>query len=170
MEKQVINPGDVVEYIEGEFSKEKRRVVKVRKQGIWDGEKVILNDKEETTVRSLDNLTLYKGVYIPYVRIEKQIITVEIFSKESGNPILWKDWKHIKLEDNDDIRNGYIEPWTNGDDNSGGDHYSLTIKRKRLETSDEATSRTHKEEIQKQYHKAKRYETYLKLKKEFENE
>jgi len=169
MEKLIINPGDVVQYLDGIFNKEKKRVVKVPKQGIWDGEKVILNDKEETTVRNLEYLTLYKGVYLPYIKIEKEIITVEIFSKESGNPILWKDFKHIKLEDDDDIRNGYIEPWTNGDDNSGGDHYSLTIKRKRLETEEEATKRIQKEAIHQKFYKERRYESYLKLKKEFEN-
>lgn len=169
MSKKIINPGDVVQYIDAQFSKGKRKIVKVPKQGIWDGEKVILNDKEQTTVRNLEYLTLYKGVYLPYIPIEKELITVEIFSKESGNPILWKEWKHIKLEDNDDIRNQYVEPWTNGDDNSGGDHYHLTIKRKRLETDEEATKRIQKEEIHRQFHKSKRYETYLKLKKEFEN-
>jgi hypothetical protein len=169
MNKKVINPGDVVQYFDTLFSKEKNKVVKVPKQGIWDGEKVILNDKEKTTVRSLDPLTLYDGVYYPYIPIEKKTIEVVIFEKTNNFPILWKDWKHIKLEDNDIISNGYIEPWTNGDDNSGGDHFHLKITRKRLESDKEATDRTRKEEEYNTYHKKRRYQNYLNLKKEFEN-
>jgi hypothetical protein len=170
MKKETINPGDVVQYIDAQFNKDKKKVVKISKQGIWDGEKVILNDKEETTVRNLDYLKLFKGIYLPYIKIEKQIIEVVIFSKESIHPILWGDFNHIKLEDNDYIQNGYVEPWRNGDDNSGGDHYSLTIKRKRLETEEESTKRIHKEEINKKMLRSRRFESYLKLKKEFENE
>jgi len=51
--KNTIRVGDTVEYIDVKHSKEKRKNVKVSKQGVWDGEKVILNDKEQTTVRNL---------------------------------------------------------------------------------------------------------------------
>ena len=169
MEKKEIKPGDVVQYIDTQFSKKKRKNVKVAKQGIWDGEKVVLNDKEQTTVRNLDYLTLFRGVYIPFVPIERKIIDSVVFEKDGNNPILWKDWKHIKLEDNDDIRCGYIDPYTSSDNDSGGDYYTLKITRKRLETEEEAIASTHREEINKKMMKSRRYETYLRLKEEFEN-
>ena len=54
-----IKKGDLVEYIDvGYKSVGKRKItIKVPKQGIWDGEKVILADKEQTTVRNLKWLT-----------------------------------------------------------------------------------------------------------------
>ena len=58
-----INPGDTVEYIDacsimvGKHPK----TVKVAKQGIWDGTKVILNDKELTTIYKLEYLTKVKS-------------------------------------------------------------------------------------------------------------
>ena len=59
-----ITPGDIVEYTDTEFVKEDRKVysIKVIKKGIWDGEKVILNDKEQTTVYKLEWLTKVKSL------------------------------------------------------------------------------------------------------------
>ena len=49
-----INIGDKVEYIDAEMQMIDKhyKTVKVKKQGIWDGTKVELNDKEKTIVRN----------------------------------------------------------------------------------------------------------------------
>lgn len=52
-----INKGDRVKYIDVAYSKELHKSIKVEKFGFWDGEKVILEDKERTTVRNLAWLT-----------------------------------------------------------------------------------------------------------------
>ena len=59
-----IKPGDIVEYTDTVSIKEDKQLkhVKVIKKGIWDGEKVILNDKEQTTVYKLEWLTKVKSL------------------------------------------------------------------------------------------------------------
>lgn len=54
-----IKPGDTVEYIDTVTVKHGNKVSKskVTKQGIWTGTKVILNDRERTTVYKLEWLT-----------------------------------------------------------------------------------------------------------------
>ena len=55
-----IQKGDLVEYIDRGVLKEGKsfKSINISKQGIWDGEKVILRDKEQTTVRKKSWLTL----------------------------------------------------------------------------------------------------------------
>ncbi len=48
--------GDRVKYIDTERIKDK--TIKVEKFGIWDGEKVVLEDKEKTTVRNKEWLEI----------------------------------------------------------------------------------------------------------------
>ena len=47
-----IKTGDRVKYIDVERAPSGHKVIKVEKFGIWDGEKVILEDTEKTTVRN----------------------------------------------------------------------------------------------------------------------
>jgi hypothetical protein len=59
-----INPGDTVEYIDTcsvKTDEKHSKTVKIAKQGIWDGTKVVLNDKEQTTVYNLKYLTKVKS-------------------------------------------------------------------------------------------------------------
>jgi len=55
-----INIGDTVLYTDTESGYDGKRhvAVKVVKFGVWDGEKVVLNDKEKTTVRNKAWLTV----------------------------------------------------------------------------------------------------------------
>ena len=57
---QNIQKGDLVEYVDTEGIREGKtlKTIMVAKRGIWDGEKVELNDKERTTVRKKAWLTL----------------------------------------------------------------------------------------------------------------
>lgn len=58
MNNKEINIGDLVEYVDAEYSKKLRKTIKISKRGIWDGEKVILDDKAKTTVRNKEWLKL----------------------------------------------------------------------------------------------------------------
>jgi hypothetical protein len=102
--------------------------------------------------------------------MEKKLITKTVFNLQSRKPILWKQVKDFKFEDDDYVRMGYVEPWENGPDNSGGDHYEVEVLREVMETDEEFNKRIRDEERDKKWAKERRYESYLKLKKEFENE
>lgn len=77
--------------------------------------------------------------------------------------IKWSDIKHLKLEDDDLIRSGWEE-----DDNGGG--YFGEITRMVEETDEQFRKRQADIERDAKWAKERRLETYLKLKKEFENE
>ena len=51
-----IEKGDRVKYIDTE--RKNGKAVKVQKFGTWDGEKVVLEDREKTTVRNKEWLTI----------------------------------------------------------------------------------------------------------------
>ena len=98
----------------------------------------------------------------------KQTISKSVWNETSVLPIRWKDIKHFQFEDDDEIRVGYVEPWENGSDNSGGDHYEIDVVRERLETDLEYKMRLEREQRDAEYLKKRRYQNYLKLKGEFE--
>lgn len=103
--------------------------------------------------------------------MEKKKISKRVFyictNKE---PIYWKDVKDFQFEDNDHLEFGYVEPWENGSDNSGGDHYQAEVYRDVLETDEQFQKRIKDTERDKKWLKQRRYANYLKLKEEFENE
>lgn len=100
--------------------------------------------------------------------MEKKLITKTVFHLQSRKPILWKDLKQFQFEDNDYLRTGYVEPWENGPDNSGGDHYEAEVLREVMETDEEFAKRLERLKRDQKLAKERRYETYLKLKQEFE--
>lgn len=99
---------------------------------------------------------------------EKEIVKKTVLAFARNNPITWKQIKHFQFEDDDEIRIGYVEPWENGDDNSGGDHYEVEILRCRLETDEEFNKRMEKIRRDEEWSKKRRYESYLRLKEEFD--
>lgn len=102
--------------------------------------------------------------------MEKKLVEKSVLNEVYRNPVTWKQIKDFKFEDDDIIEIGYVEPWENGPDNSGGDHYEVNITRQRLETDDEFNKRIEKEKDYQKWLKERRYENYLKLKQEFEPE
>jgi len=100
--------------------------------------------------------------------MEKKLVTKTVFNHTSLKPILWKHVKDFKFEDNDRLEIGYVEPWENGSDNSGGDHYQAEVKREVMETDEEFRERVENFNLNQKWAKERRYENYLKLKKEFE--
>ena len=76
--------------------------------------------------------------------------------------IKWSDIKHLQLEDDDVIRSSWEE------DEEGGGYYVGEITRMVEETDEQFKKRLSNIEQDKERMKKYRYESYLKLKKEFE--
>lgn len=76
--------------------------------------------------------------------------------------------KNIILEDNDIINVSFQKGYYT-ENNSMDDCFIFNIERNVLETDDEFNKRIQKNERENKFFKERRYETYLKLKKEFEN-
>lgn len=98
---------------------------------------------------------------------EKKLVDKTIFQKTGTKPFQWKDIKNVDLQDDDYIISQYIEPYYS-ENNSWDGHYSIEIHRDVLETDEEYFKRIKRLEEDKKMLKQRRYETYLKLKKEFE--
>ena len=93
--------------------------------------------------------------------MEKQIVKNNIFWMSSDKPIRWKDIKHIDFQDDDTIQCSHDE-----DDNL----FYINVSRHELETDDQFEQRKKTYETMKELSKERRYQQYLKLKEEFNNE
>jgi len=101
--------------------------------------------------------------------MEKQIIEERIFTKVSyKGPVKFGEIT-VALEPEDVIQQEYVEPYEGSVEGWQG-HYELNVHRKREETDAEYEKRRIENERFVVDSKKKRYENYLKLKKEFENE
>lgn len=102
--------------------------------------------------------------------MEKIFKTREVFNKHNGNnPIIWRDIKDFKFEEDDVINAGYDPPEYS--ENYGHDgYYYFSVKRQVLETDTEFEIRKKCSEREVERQKKNRYERYLKLKEEFEND
>lgn len=100
--------------------------------------------------------------------MEKKLIKKTIFDESKGTPFTWKDIKEIGFEDNDFIQIQWNESYYSENESYDG-HYSATVVREVLETDDEFKKRIEESEFFRASLKARRYEQYLKLKKEFES-
>lgn len=98
------------------------------------------------------------------IKVEKVI-----FQKEKQTPFTWKDLKHVQFEDEDKITVGYDEGYYS-ENNSWDPHYYARVIRMVEETDAQFEKRIANNEQAKKWAKERRYENYLKLKKEFENE
>lgn len=100
--------------------------------------------------------------------MSKKIIKVEVFNEYADDAIPFKKIKDI-VQDDDVIISGYQEPEHYSDSSHEG-YYYLSVYRWREETDEEYEERMKKDKVYKEELKSRRYETYLKLKKEFETE
>lgn len=101
--------------------------------------------------------------------IQKIKIEKTIFYTNSSKPFTWKDIKHIQFEDDDILHIAYDEGYYS-ENNSWDPHYFVEITRMVEETDEQFNNRLEKLEDNEKWAKKKRYESYLRLKKEFENE
>jgi hypothetical protein len=98
---------------------------------------------------------------------EKKLKEITIFQEQKKSPITWKDIKHVDLQDDDELNIQWNEPYYS-ENNSWDGHYSVSIRRNRLETDEEFQKRLEREERDLKRQKEIKYNTYLKLKSEFE--
>lgn len=100
--------------------------------------------------------------------MEKEKISETVFREQSKNPIPFKVI-NIPIEPDDIIHAGYDEGCFQGDD-QWDPHFFIEIHRERLETDEEFEKRRYLAELQEKWSKERRYQTYLRYKKEFEPE
>lgn len=91
----------------------------------------------------------------------------EIFWKESETPFKWKDIKHIEFEDDDIVTVTYVEPYFSENESNDG-YFMVSVVRMVEETDEEYEMRLKKRELEEKWNKERRYESYLKLKEEFD--
>ncbi len=92
-----------------------------------------------------------------------------IFYKGMDEYPTWKDINSIQFEDDDRIRISYEEPYySENSSNDGGWH--IEVEREIEETDEEYERRMHRIKTDEEWRKKQRYENYLRLKTEFENE
>ena len=106
------------------------------------------------------NTTKYKD----YKSKEKTLIKQDVFWEQLQTRPTWKNIKHLDLQDDDEIIISY-EEYMDGD----GDYYYISIERWVEETDEEFEKRLKFHEEKKEVMKKMRYESYIKLKAEFEN-
>ena len=97
-------------------------------------------------------------------KIKKQ---KQVLSKEYDRPITWGDFKDKLFEDDDVFTIQYIEPFYS-DNNSYDGGFGIEVIRMVEETDEEYNKRISDEERYKLELKERRYQNYLKLKKEFD--
>jgi hypothetical protein len=92
------------------------------------------------------------------IKVEEQI-----FWLDKNRPVKWSDIKDLQLEDDDVI----ISQWTEDEDSS---YWHGEITRMVEETDEQFEKRQKGIERDSKWAKERRYESYLKLKKEFDQE
>ena len=95
------------------------------------------------------------------IKVEKQI-----FRGNNAHQLKWSDIKHLELEDDDIINAGWVDD--EGFEYHGYWHTEIT--RMVEETDEQFEKRIADNERTVKFLKERRYENYLKLKAEFENE
>jgi len=112
-------------------------------------------------------------IYLTYLKMKdksptKIKIATDIFHIQSDNPIEWKDIKHIEFQDSDHLTIGRDEGYYS-ENNSWDPHYYAIVTRMIEETDEEFNLRIKDNERDAKWAKNRRYDSYLKLKEEFEN-
>jgi hypothetical protein len=101
--------------------------------------------------------------------MEKIKVQKTVFNKDKDKVFTWKDIKDFKFEDDDVIRIEYVESYYS-ENNSYNAHYRAEVIRMVEETDEQLQKRIEDKERDERFYKKRRYESYLKLKEEFENQ
>jgi len=89
---------------------------------------------------------------------------IQIYYNEKNSILTWKDIKHLELEDDDEIYSSWVD-----DENLDYDGcWNGEIIRMVEETDEQFNKRQSDIERNNSWAKERRYESYLRLKKEFE--
>ena len=108
----------------------------------------------------------FRTDYKDYGSAEKTLIKKEVFWKHQDNQPTWNDIKHIEFQEDDEIAIAYDE----GNEDSANEGWYISVKRWVEETDEQFAKRLQNIKKDKERSKNMRYESYLKLKAEFENE
>jgi hypothetical protein len=92
-----------------------------------------------------------------------------IFFHQMDEYPTWKNIKDIQFEDDDRIRISYEEPYQDRDFDHNG-QWVIEVEREIEETDEEYERRMIRIKSDEEWQKKRNYETYLKLKKQFDNE
>jgi len=99
------------------------------------------------------------------ITIEKNIFTKIRYDRT----FQWQDIKHLDFEDEDVLRIEFNEGWH--EENNGMDaHFVCSVTRKVEETDEEFAERQRQIKRDDDWAKERRFQSYLKLKNEFEND
>ena len=98
---------------------------------------------------------------------EKICVDKDVFYLTQDKKICWKDIKHFQFEDDDISQIGYDDGFTS-ENNSWDSHYFAVVTRPTLETDAEHAKRLQDVYREKERLQELRYQTYLRLKDEFE--
>lgn len=90
----------------------------------------------------------------------------QIYWHQKNSPLKWKDIKHLQLEDDDKIRAG----WEEDDSAEYGGYWHGEITRMVEETDEQYQRRQSEIARDAKWAKERRYESYLRLKAEFEKD
>ena len=90
----------------------------------------------------------------------------QIFRGYNNAPMKWADIKNLQLEDDDVIHSG----WVDDDNFDYHGYWNNVITRMVEETDEEFEKRIARNKRSAEEMKQRRYESYLRLKQEFENE
>jgi hypothetical protein len=94
------------------------------------------------------------------IKVEKQI-----YWHQKNSQLKWKDIKHLQLEDDDIIYSG----WEDDHEAEYGGYWHGQIIRMVEETDEQFTKRQKQIQQDQERIQKMRYESYLRLKKEFES-
>jgi len=94
----------------------------------------------------------------------KKKVKKTVFRTEQKEPLRWKNLKEFSFEDEDLIFIEHVD-----DDPDVDDYFVATVERLVEETDEEYQERIERNKAYKEAAKKMRYQTYLKLKEEFEN-
>ena len=90
----------------------------------------------------------------------------QIFHGYNNSPMKWSHIKNLQLEDDDVIHSG----WVDDENFDYHGYWNNQITRMVEETDEEFEKRIARNKRSEEDMKTRRYESYLRLKKEFENE
>lgn len=107
---------------------------------------------------------MFRMDYKDYGSDKKTLIKKEIFWKDQDNQPTWKDIKHIEFQDDDKITIAYEDY----DDDSNSDGWIISVERWVEETDEEFAKRLKEIKDNEERLKKMRYQSYLKLKAEFD--
>jgi hypothetical protein len=100
---------------------------------------------------------------------ERKSIKKQIHYDTNDKPFTWKMIKHIVFQDDDTIHIGYDEGHVS-ENNSWDPHHFICVERMVPETDEEMKERIRCQERDKEWAKERRYQSYIKLKQEFEGQ